>query len=191
MKKKNKGYCSISSMAEIERGFKLLFPKSLSLNDVFFVCIGTDRSTGDSLGPLVGTFLEAKGYDNVIGTIDMPVHAVNLEERLKEIPVNKTVIAIDAALGSSESVGTISVQKGSLKPGEGVQRELSPVGDYSIKGIVNTSGWMEYFVLQNTRLKVVMDLCHLIASGIEHHFPLERGEINGKTKNSPVEAISL
>ena len=27
---------------------------------IVFVCIGTDRSTGDSLGPLVGTLLKEK-----------------------------------------------------------------------------------------------------------------------------------
>ncbi|MNJ05080.1 hypothetical protein D3C73_1661750 [compost metagenome] len=35
-----------------------------------------------------------------------------------------------------------------------------------ITGIVNVGGFMEYFVLQNTRLSLVMDLAELIAKAI-------------------------
>src|SRR4051794_9429675 len=54
---------------------------------IVFVCIGTDRSTGDSLGPLVGSFLEEKDISSfhVYGTLDEPIHAVNLNDRLREI----------------------------------------------------------------------------------------------------------
>ena len=46
-----------------------------------FLCIGTDRSTGDSLGPLVGHKLRRRSLRGaaVIGTLDKPVHAMNLE----------------------------------------------------------------------------------------------------------------
>ena len=48
---------------------------------VMFLCIGTDRSTGDSLGPLVGHKLRARKLRRaaVIGTLERPVHAMNLE----------------------------------------------------------------------------------------------------------------
>ncbi len=48
------------------------------------VCIGTDRCIGDSLGPLVGYNL--KNLDvkyPVFGTINEPIHAMNLEENLE------------------------------------------------------------------------------------------------------------
>ena len=53
------------------------------------VCIGTDRSTGDSLGPLTGTLLN-KAYPQipVFGTLDDPVHAANLSEKLASIRFN-------------------------------------------------------------------------------------------------------
>ena len=46
-----------------------------------FLCIGTDRSTGDSLGPLIGYKLkqERRRGTLVFGTLDRPVHAMNLE----------------------------------------------------------------------------------------------------------------
>ena len=53
---------------------------------VLFLCIGTDRSTGDSLGPLIGYKLRSKRMKNVkvMGTLEKPVHAMNLEEYLKK-----------------------------------------------------------------------------------------------------------
>lgn len=45
--------------------------------EILFLCIGTDRSTGDSLGPLIGYKLREKGMKNarVLGTLEEPVHA--------------------------------------------------------------------------------------------------------------------
>ena len=55
---------------------------------IVVMCIGTDRSTGDSLGPLVGDMLSKwKMADiHIFGTLDFPVHARNLEETLKRTP---------------------------------------------------------------------------------------------------------
>ncbi|WP_276322275.1 DUF1256 domain-containing protein [Cohnella luojiensis] len=46
-----------------------------SKDELTFLCIGTDRSTGDSLGPWVGTMLEEKGFTRVIGTLREPCDA--------------------------------------------------------------------------------------------------------------------
>jgi putative sporulation protein YyaC len=146
---------------------------------IVFVCIGTDRSTGDSLGPLVGTLLEERCINSfyVYGTLDDPIHAVNLKEKLTEINtlhVNPYIIGIDACLGRSKNVGTIQVGHGPVKPGAGVNKELPAVGDIHITGIVNVSGFMEFFVLQNTRLNLVMKMAKTIANGIYEtslHYP--------------------
>lgn len=133
-----------------------------------FACIGTDRSTGDSLGPLVGSKLAASGYD-VIGTLEEPLHAVNLEERLSQMPAEKIVIAIDACLGSMRKVGTVSVTEGALKPGAGVGKKLVEVGNYHIKAFVNvgTLNYAEnYFNLANTRLSIVFKLADVICDAI-------------------------
>jgi len=138
---------------------------------IVFVCIGTDRSTGDSLGPLVGSFLEEKDIPafHVYGTLDEPIHAVNLSERLQEIALkhhDPYIIGIDACLGRMKNVGVIQVGDGPVKPGAGVNKELPAVGDIHITGIVNVSGFMEFFVLQNTRLNLVMKMAKTIANGI-------------------------
>lgn len=138
---------------------------------VVIVCIGTDRSTGDSLGPIIGTLLSEKPLSNfyVYGTLDDPIHAVNLEEKLKHINQlhdNPFIVGIDACLGKVKSVGVIQVGKGPVKPGAGVNKDLPDVGEAHITGIVNVSGFMEFFVLQNTRLNLVLKMAKIIAKGI-------------------------
>lgn len=138
---------------------------------VIVVCIGTDRSTGDSLGPLVGTSLSRykSHLFRIYGTLDEPVHAVNLEETISsiyELYDKPFVIGIDACLGQSSSVGCIQVAEGPLRPGAGVNKQLPPIGDIHLTGIVNVGGFMEYFVLQNTRLSLVMRLSDVIATSL-------------------------
>lgn len=139
--------------------------------NIVIVCIGTDRSTGDSLGPIVGYKLKPilKGKADIFGTLEEPVHAKNINSTLNSIykKYNRPfIIAIDACLGSLNHVGYISIGKGPIKPGAGVSKDLPPVGDMFVTGIVNISGFMEYMVLQNTRLNTVMKMADIIFSGI-------------------------
>lgn len=140
-------------------------------HDKVLLCIGTDRSTGDSLGPLIGTKLTETPQNEfkVYGTLDDPVHATNLSDKLKliyEENERPCIVAIDACLGRLDSVGKINLNLGSLKPGAGVNKNLPEVGHLHITGIVNIGGFMEYFVLQNTRLSLVMRMANVIARGI-------------------------
>jgi putative sporulation protein YyaC len=135
------------------------------------VCIGTDRSTGDSLGPLVGTKLTEKNISHfhVYGTLENPVHALNLVDTMKHIKTNfqkPFIIGIDACLGSIRNIGNISIGTGPVKPGAAMKKELPNVGNIHITGTVNISGFMEFTVLQNTRLHTVMKMSETIAAGI-------------------------
>lgn len=138
-----------------------------------FVCIGTDRSTGDSLGPLIGYKISNMKYKgvHVYGDLESPVHAKNLEEVMKSISTGcqePFIVAIDACLGRMDHVGYISIGEGAIRPGSGVKKELSPVGDMFVTGIVNFGGFMDFLVLQNTRLHIVMKIADLIAAGIRY-----------------------
>lgn len=138
---------------------------------IVIVCVGTDRSTGDALGPLVGTALQKHGspYYELLGTLEEPVHAMNLAETIQSLNSRYTrpfVIGIDACLGQVSSIGSIQISPGPLHPGAGVNKTLPPIGDMHITGIVNVGGFMEYFVLQNTRLSLVMQMADLIASSL-------------------------
>lgn len=139
--------------------------------EIIFFCIGTDRSTGDALGPLVGSSLCKKNlqHERIFGTLDDPVHAVNLHEHLEQAARkynNPFVVAVDACLGQLPSVGCIQIADGPLKPGAAVNKQLPPVGNMHITGIVNVSGFMEYFVLQNTRLSQVIHMAEQISESI-------------------------
>lgn len=143
---------------------------------VVVVSIGTDRSTGDSLGPLVGTKLAAlNDRIYIYGSLDNPVHASNLKEKMKEIQERfhlPLIVAVDACLGQADSVGSISLTLGPIKPGAAVNKDLPEVGDLSFTGTVNVGGYMEYFVLQNTRLSLVWKMADLISRSIDRGYKL-------------------
>ncbi len=140
------------------------------------VCIGTDRSTGDALGPLTGSKLKRLRPElTLYGTLDEPVHAVNLMEILSEIRtgVEKPfIIAVDASLGRLDNVGCLSAGYGSIRPGAAVKKDLPPIGNAYITGIVNVSGFMEALVLQSTRLSLVMKMADAIARAVLLALPL-------------------
>lgn len=138
--------------------------------EIVIVCIGTDRSTGDALGPLTGSKLRTLHlYPHVYGTLDEPVHATNLSETIQQISASFTqpfIIAVDACLGKLENVGCISLGRGSLKPGAAVNKILPAVGDVYVTGIVNVGGFMEHMVLQSTRLSLVIKMADAIAHSL-------------------------
>ena len=138
---------------------------------VVFLCIGTDRSTGDSLGPLIGYKLKGKRIKRaeVIGTLEKPVHAMNLEQYLKAVRLgfpDHLIVAVDASVGNIEHIGYITLGKGPLKPGLGVSKELMAVGDIFITGIVGSCKSSDPIMLQSIRLSVVMRLADCISESI-------------------------
>lgn len=157
--------------AYFEECFNLLYNDTHK--DVVFVCIGTDRATGDCLGPLIGYKIQDMHYSNVhvLGTLDNPVHAKNLDEHLRSLKNynNPFIISIDASLGKFERIGFVNIKEGPLSPGSGVNKSLPQVGDMHITGIVNMSGFMEIMVLQNTRLSLVMNMANMISKGIRYN----------------------
>ena len=106
-----------------------------------------------------------------------PVHALNLEKMTRFIRTNHPealVIAIDASLGEKKHLGYVTIGNGALYPGAGVQKELPPVGDIYITGIVNISGILEQLTLQTTRLSTVISLADVITQGILDVLPEEK-----------------
>lgn len=153
-----------------EQFYKVLKKQLEQINktydEICIACIGTDRCTGDSLGPLVGYKLEEIEGVRIVGNLDKPLHAKNLSEFVETLKENTLVIAIDACLGKEERIGCININPGALNPGAGVGKQLPAVGDIAITGVVNVGGYMEYLVLQNTRLSTVMKIADVISSGL-------------------------
>ncbi len=135
------------------------------------LCIGTDRATGDCLGPLVGE--QMNNFNNryqVYGTLESPVHALNIRDAINHINnyiPNPFVIAVDASLGSSSHIGYITVSNCPISPGKGVNKKLPAIGDISITGIVNVSG-QNPSLLHSTRLYTVMQLADYISEALKY-----------------------
>lgn len=159
--------CSLKIRRSLAR---LLGDLNAGNREVVILCIGTDRSTGDCLGPLIGTRLQQLRNDTrVYGTLNSPIHALNLVDMLGTI--NQTysepfIVAVDACLGKADRIGFVNVKEGVLYPGTALKKNLPAVGDIHISGIVNVGGFMEHLVLQNTRLSLVYKMAEVIARGI-------------------------
>ena len=179
---KNLKYESLKYSIDSNSEFAILQFKNVLYNilkhytnrKIIFLCIGTDRVTGDSLGPLVGyklSKLPLPNNINILGNLDNPIHAKNLKQNLKWLYQNEKdilIVAIDASLGKEEYINYINIGEGGIKPGAGVKKNLPYVGDFYITGIVNSMGILEISSLQNTRLSIVMKMADIIAYGIWH-----------------------
>ena len=135
-----------------------------------FICIGSDLVLGDSLGPLVGTFLKNKKVGSYIyGTLNFPITAKEIEYArtyLKQMHPNSISIAIDAVVGNGQDLGLIKVINQGLKPGLGVNKNLGTVGDLSIIGIVAKSSYSNKELFNLTRLNLVYKMAEIITDGI-------------------------
>lgn len=141
--------------------------------DISYViaCIGTDRSTGDSLGPFTGSLLQQRDLQqlHVYGTLHQPLHALNLHDYIEEINTthkNAFIIAVDASLGKTSSIGTINCHQSPLKPGAALNKNLPEIGDIHLSATVNFNSEMNYVTLQNTRLSIVYDMASALAESL-------------------------
>jgi len=105
------------------------------------ICIGSDRVSGDMLGPLVGSALreEYRLPCPVYGWIGESVNGLNLEEYLAMVRVkhpHSLLIAVDAALGKTEDVGKVRLKKGGIKAGGALERKGEKIGDLGVIGVV-------------------------------------------------------
>lgn len=143
-----------------------------SAEEVTFLCIGTDRSTGDALGPLTGSRLLEYGFSHVIGTLPSPCDADNLVARVAEIPSGHIVVAVDACLGSPVALENFFVSNEPLQPAQSVGVSLPAVGHYSVAAIVDIHGPKPYRTLQTTPLHRVMVMAEQIATAAAQGFGL-------------------
>lgn len=136
------------------------------------LCIGSDLSVGDSLGPVTGTKLKEKIANlncYVYGTLSKPItaHEVKyMNEFLKQTHPQSPVIAVDAAVGLAGDIGLIKVARRGIKPGSGANKKLNKVGDVSVMGIIAERSVFNYSLFSATRLNVVYTMADIISEGI-------------------------
>lgn len=144
------------------------------------LCIGSDLSVGDSLGPVTGTKLKEKlaGLScYVYGTLSKPItaHEVKyMNEFLKLTHPGCPVIAVDAAVGLAGDIGLIKIAKRAIKPGSGANKKLTKVGDISIMGIVAERSVFNYSLFSATRLNIIYKMSEIIAEGIANFISSQR-----------------
>lgn len=135
------------------------------------LCVGSDAVMGDALSPLVGTLLKDnyKTECYVYGTLNNTVTAKEVEyaqDFIRTFHPDSKIIAVDAAVGRADDIGLIKVVDEGLYPGQGVNKELSKVGDVSILGIVAEKSIMNYALLNITRMNLIYKIADTIAGAI-------------------------
>lgn len=132
------------------------------------LCIGSDRVTGDCIGPLVGHMLTLRNLAcDVLGTLEKPVTALNLPDTVLDIKrrfAGRKIIAVDSCVGESGELGAIRVKRGSLRPGLACGKTLPKVGDVSITATVAVG---KADNLYSVRLGFVYALANKIADSVE------------------------
>ena len=145
---------------------------------LILLCVGTDKITGDCLGPLVGTKLIERNYSYPLyGTLENPVHGMNLSSVLPELQYlypSPFFLVVDAALGPAQKIGYVSLSCSPLTPGKGIRRNLPSIGNISITGIIGESGRNSEWELPYTRLYLVNTLADYICDGILGSFTLPK-----------------
>lgn len=136
------------------------------------MCIGSDRVTGDSLGPIVGEMLVRANVNAfVYGTLTRPVTALNLKNTIdlvNERHPNTKILAIDSSVGRSIDIGHIRVMLGPLKPGSADGKKLPKVGDISITATVTDT---KITPLTAVRLGLIFSLAETICDSVVKSFP--------------------
>jgi putative sporulation protein YyaC len=139
-------------------------------SEIVMICIGTNRYSGDALGPLVGSRLserlEGHPHIHIYGTLDKPVHALNLQKTLSHLAAmhkQAYIIAVDACLGQFYKIGTLQLVEEPLQPGASLNKQLPPIGHIHIKGIINNYGPLNHKVLEHTSLTFVQEMSAVIS----------------------------
>ncbi|WP_051602296.1 spore protease YyaC [Paenibacillus darwinianus] len=137
--------------------------------EIVIVCVGTNRYTWDSLGPMVGSRLKASGKPGpvrIYGTLDQPVHALNLHKTMHHITAKHMeayVVGVDACLGQFYKIGTLQLVEEPLQPGASQGKPLPPVGHIHFKGIINNHRALNTKVLEHTSLTFVAEMAAVMS----------------------------
>lgn len=106
------------------------------INNVVFVCIGTNEVVGDSIGPLIGTYLKENSKFKVYGDMKNNVCTKRDIEKVNKKTKNKKVVAIDAAISDVAEFGEIFISDNKCEVGRGMGRYKNEIGDITIKVVV-------------------------------------------------------
>lgn len=135
------------------------------------VCIGSPEYSYDSLAPAIGSILSHKNLTcKVYGTTTEPIDSINsdfLSANLSNLST-KTVLAIDSAEGGLfDQLGSVIISKGSIQPGEALGKELSSIGNYSIKIVTCKKIFNKRIYLDESKQS---KLCLIISKALSNYY---------------------
>ena len=158
------------------------------------LCIGSDRITGDCLGPLCGHLL-VNVYNTpcyVYGNLNFPITAHNLQTTLDFIKIrhaNQKIWAIDASIGKPKDVGLIRLTTG-IYPGSFAGHRLPKSGSLGISACVASDNTNDF---QTAKLGYVYNLANNIAQALNKsiriHISLQN-IYNPDSSNSIISAVN-
>lgn len=112
----------------------------MTMKNLVFLCIGTTKIIGDSIGPKVGDKLRKLNVNAfVYGSTERQVTAINVDDYAKMIKQRHggdTVVVIDSALGKIGDIGAIKVTRNGIKPGGAFDKNKERIGDIGILAVV-------------------------------------------------------
>jgi len=141
--------------------------------EIIFLCIGSNKIIGDSVGPRVGNLLKMKNKlkkFKIFGDMENPITANNIMEIKNNNKLNnKFIIVIDSAMGKKELIGNIYISNTKTKLGKALGKNLVELGDISIKACVceNLNNSLKnYYQLKKVKTDFVEKLAEEIVSVI-------------------------
>ena len=124
-----------------------------------FLCVGTSKCIGDSLGPIVG-----ENLNNKINKSDVYVFGNlrdNITNKIDKQIKNPYLIVVDSALSSKKHIGRVIISKNKMVIGKALNKLNYSFGNICIKGVVgeNKNNCIRnYNELNNVQEKLIQKL---------------------------------
>ena len=145
-------------------------------SNLIFLCIGTNKIVGDSVGPIIGNNLKSieNEYMQIYGTLDNTLNFINAKQTIEKIYNNfekPFLITIDAALSKTSNIGDIVLSEGYIKIGKALQKSICFYSNINIKCVVGRS-YMEkennLEELKRVSLNETLEIANIVTNGIKN-----------------------
>lgn len=170
---------------KLANNFKLKFQNEISstnkknkvskFSNIIFLCIGSNKVKGDSIGPIIGSKIKKieNEYIKIYGTLEKNLDFLNAKyviEEVYSIYDNPYIITIDAALCRENKIGKIYLNNGYIKIGKALDKSISFYSNINIKCIVGMYNEIQTIkninVLKNANMDNIIKMSDIVSKGI-------------------------
>ncbi len=123
------------------------------MENIIFICIGTDKLLTDSFGPRVGERLKQNFKENnnikIFGTLKEPIHLKNAPILYRKLKNNKNqIILIDSAFGNRKYIGGSFINLGGMKIGNAYGKGFYFPATMNIKTVVASKNYIPNWTIK-------------------------------------------